>query len=82
MPRTLPAHPLGGAKYKRSMPETWVTDYSGDIGKTIGLNGFSMGSSRQVSGPKVSEIVLHEADELYFVANLFDADLLAGERGA
>jgi len=31
---------------------------------------------------KVSEIVLHEADEPYFVANLFDADLLAGEHGA
>ncbi len=31
---------------------------------------------------KISEIVLHEADEPYFVANLFDADLLAGEDGA
>ena len=30
---------------------------------------------------KVSEIELHEADEPYFVADLFDADLLAGEDG-
>jgi hypothetical protein len=31
---------------------------------------------------EVTEIVLHEADEPYFVANLFDADPLAGEHGA
>jgi hypothetical protein len=31
------------------MLETWVTDYTGDIGNTFGLNGFSMGSSLQVS---------------------------------
>ena len=31
---------------------------------------------------KVSEIVLHEADEPYVVADLLDADLLAGEDGA
>ena len=30
----------------------------------------------------VTEIVLHEADEPYFVADLLDADLLAGEDGA
>jgi len=28
---------------------------------------------------EVAKIVLHEADEPYFVANLFDADLLAGK---
>ena len=33
----------------RSIPDTWVTDYSGDMGNTFGLNGFSIGSSRQVS---------------------------------
>ena len=31
---------------------------------------------------KVSEVVLHEADEPYFVAHLFNADPLAGEYGA
>ena len=35
-----------------SIPGTWVTDYSGDIGNTFGLNGFSIGSSRQVSSSK------------------------------
>jgi hypothetical protein len=27
-----------------SIPETWVTDHSGDIGNTFGPNGFSIGS--------------------------------------
>ena len=31
---------------------------------------------------KVSEVVLHEADEPDSVANLFDADFLAGEHSA
>jgi hypothetical protein len=29
-----------------------VTVYSGDIGNTVGPNGFAMGSSRQVSSSK------------------------------
>ena len=37
------------AKKQRSKPDTWVTDYTGDIGNTFALNGFSMGSSLQVS---------------------------------
>ena len=36
----------GMGKVYECLPETWVTDYSGDIGNTFGLNGFSMGSSR------------------------------------
>src|SRR5687767_855464 len=28
---------------------TWVTDYSGDMGNTVGPNGFSIGSRGQVS---------------------------------
>ncbi len=39
----------GRATFSRPMLETWVTDYTGDIGNTLGLNGFSMGSSLQVS---------------------------------
>ena len=34
---------------KRSIPDTWVTDYSEDIGNTFAANGFSMGSSLHVS---------------------------------
>ena len=30
---------------QRSIPETWVTDYSGDIGNTFILNGSSTGST-------------------------------------
>jgi hypothetical protein len=36
---------IKGAKKKRSILETWVTDYSGDIGNTFALNGFSMGTN-------------------------------------
>ena len=36
----------------RSIPGTWVTVYSGDIGNTFGLNGFSIGSRRHVSSSK------------------------------
>ena len=35
----------------RSIPVTWVTDYS-DIGNTFGPNGFSIDSSRHVSSSK------------------------------
>ena len=42
-------HPPHAPCRSRSIPDTWVTDYSGDIGNTFGLNGFSMGSSLHVS---------------------------------
>ena len=46
------AKALDTSPFPRSIPGTWVTDYSGDIGNTFGLNGFSIGSSRQVSSSK------------------------------
>ena len=35
-----------------SVPDTWVTVYSGDIGNTFGPKGFSIGSSLHVSWSK------------------------------
>jgi hypothetical protein len=35
-----------------SIPDTWVTVHSGDMGNTFGPNGFSIGSSRHVSSSK------------------------------
>jgi len=43
---------LGDAIALGSIPVTWVTDYSGDMGNTVGPNGFSIGSRRQVSSSK------------------------------
>ena len=43
------SNPVGRATFHGSIPDTWLTDYIGDISNTFGLNGFSMGSSLQVS---------------------------------
>jgi hypothetical protein len=36
----------------RSISDTWVTVHSGDMGNRFGPNGFSLGSSLQVSSSK------------------------------
>src|SRR5262245_46884614 len=46
------SNPGGASKLLGSIPVTWVTDYSGDMGNTDGPNGLSIGSSRQVSSSK------------------------------
>ena len=46
------SNPSLSATSLRSIPETWVTDHSGDMGNTFGPNGFSIGSSRHVSSSK------------------------------
>ena len=55
--------------------------YSGHMVNTLsGMNGEGLGPTRFLSFfIEVSEIELHEVDEPNFVANLFDADLLAAE---
>jgi hypothetical protein len=40
------------ARKGRSIPDTWVTVYSGDMGNTFGPKGFSIGSSLHVSRSK------------------------------
>jgi hypothetical protein len=37
---------------KRSVPDTWVTVYTEDMGNTFGPKGFATGSSLQVSSSK------------------------------
>jgi amidase len=41
-----------GAEIVGSVPDTWVTFYTGDIGNTFGPKGFSIGSSLHVSWSK------------------------------
>ena len=43
---------LGSANLPGSIPGTWVTVHSGDMGNTFGPKGFSIGSSRHVSSSK------------------------------
>lgn len=40
------------ASFQLSIPVTWVTDCSRDIGNTFGPNGLAIGSRRQVSSSK------------------------------
>src|SRR5262249_62176079 len=53
-----PPHRPWRAIYAGSVPETWVTFHSEDIGNTLGPKGLARGSSLQVS---VAEIVVYEA---------------------
>ena len=63
------------------MSDTWVTDYTGDIGNTFALEGAFDGLQPAGFVIEVTEIVVHEADEPNVVADLLDADLLAGKHG-
>ena len=42
----------GAPILRGSIPETWVTPYSGDMGNSFGPKGLSIGSSRHVSSSK------------------------------
>src|SRR6476661_3267273 len=57
------SNPARGATANRSVPDTWVTFYSGDIGNTFGPKGFFdwFESARLVI--EVSEIIVHKADQ-------------------
>jgi hypothetical protein len=44
--------PVWSTNLRWSIPDTWVTVHSGDMGNTFGANGFSIGSSRHVSSSK------------------------------
>jgi len=59
-----------------SVPDTWVTDYSEDIGNTFGPKGFEPAGLVV----EVSEIIVHEVDGPNAVIGLFDSEVwLAGE---
>ena len=42
------SNPGGASNFLGSIPETWVTDYSGDMGNSFGPKGLSIGSSLQL----------------------------------
>ena len=46
------SNPLSSTRKSGSVPDTWVSFYSGDMGNTFGPKGFSIGSSRHVSWSK------------------------------
>jgi hypothetical protein len=46
------SNPSERATFFWSVPDTWVTVYSGDMGNTFAPKGFSRGSSLQVSWSK------------------------------
>src|SRR5688500_15118232 len=46
------SNPGGASNLYGCIPDTWVTDYSGDIGNSYGTKGLSIGSSLQVSSSK------------------------------
>jgi hypothetical protein len=50
--RILPSAPLRYGPFRRSIPDTWVTFHSEDIGNTFGPTGFARGASLQVSSSK------------------------------
>jgi hypothetical protein len=41
------SNPGGASNLFGSIPVTWVTDYSGDMGNTFGPKGFAIGSRRR-----------------------------------
>jgi len=43
-----PYRDSGAPALSRSVPDTWVTVYTGDMGNTFGPKGFSIGSSLHV----------------------------------
>src|ERR1700731_1447037 len=47
--RIVGSNPTPSASVFRSVPDTWVTVYTGDIGNTFGPKGLSSGSSLHVS---------------------------------
>ena len=69
----------GRANLRWSIPDTWVTVHSGDIGNTFGPKGLSIGSSLTRLVVEVAQVVLHEGDEPDRSLDLRDADLLPGE---
>jgi hypothetical protein len=64
----------GAPEITRSIPTTWVTVYSGNMGNTFGPKGFSMGSSLQISIIDLAEIVRGE-----FAENAFRKSFLPSE---
>ena len=56
----------------RSVPDTWVTVYTEDIGNTFGPKGFAKGFEPASLVVEVAEIVIHKADEPNPVFGLFD----------
>ena len=73
------SNPLGRATSVRSIPDTWVTVYSGDMGNSFGPKGVGDRFEPTCLVVEVAEIVVHEGGEPKMFVDLFDSDGLAGE---
>jgi hypothetical protein len=70
---------VGCAILHGSVPDTWVTFYTEDIGKHFWSERICKGFE-PASLVEISEIVIHKADEPDRLIGLFDSDGLAGGR--
>ena len=68
--------PVGDAIIEWSIPVTWVTVHSEDIGNTFGPNGLLIGSSLAGLVVEIAQIVVHEGDEPDPLTDLCDPDVL------
>jgi hypothetical protein len=73
------SNPVRCAIPVRSIPDTWVTGYSEDIGNTFGPKRALKRFEPAGLVVEVSQVVVHEADGPDVVVGLVDSNLLAGE---
>ena len=76
--QVLGSSPSAGSIRQGSVPDTWVTVHSGDIGNTFGPKEFWIGSPTRLV-VEVAEVVVHEGHEPDALADLRDPYLLPGE---
>ncbi len=64
-----------------SIPDTWVTVYTGHIGNTLASKGFSALVTLPHSWVEEPQVVVHKAHQPDFVRHLSNADVLTGSAG-
>ena len=72
------SNPFTRPFFVRSVLDTSVTFYTDDMGNTLAAKGLSAHSKRGLVVEE-PEVVVHEADQPDFFADLLDADLLTCE---
>lgn len=73
------SNPVGIASISGSIPDTWVTVYSGDMGNPFGPKGFVEWFQSACLIVEISQIIVHEAGQPDSVLDLFGADGLTGK---
>src|SRR5258705_7781463 len=65
--------------FSGSFPDTWVTDYSGDMGNTLAVKGFGGALDPTALIVEEAQVVVHEADEPDVVSDFSHANVLSRE---